>query len=330
MRLEPRLKAVILALAALVLAMALGASAADQAAEGSFERTLKVAGAVDLEVTTGAGNISVRAGPADTVRVAGKIRAKDSSFGRVAAEKVKALEANPPIEQTGNAIRIGTIQDPELRENLSISYELVVPAETKVRASTGSGNQTIEGVHGPLDASSGSGSVTLTKIGSDVRVSTGSGNIQLNGVLGGVKARTGSGGIRGTGIAGAITASTGSGNIELEQTAPGGVEASTGSGSVTLSGVHGSVHVRAGSGSITAQGEPQGEWRLHTASGGVTVRLPQNFPFELHARTVSGQIHTSHPVTVSGTLGPHELRGTVGGGGPVLDLSTASGNISIE
>lgn len=307
------------------------AAADEQAVEGSFDRTLKVTGTVDLEVKTGAGSIQVRPGDGGTVRVTGKIRARDSRWdGLSAAEKVKRIEANPPIVQEGNVIRIGEIEDRELRENVSISYELVVPAETKLRSSTGSGSQTIEGIRGPLDASTGSGSLTLSNIGGETRADTGSGSIELRGVQGSLRASTGSGGIRGTGIGGAITASTGSGSIELEQTAPGGIEATTGSGGVTVSGARGSLRVRTGSGSIRAQGEPTGEWRLHSASGGVTVRLPANQGFELNARTSSGNVHTTHPVTVVGTISRRELRGTVRGGGPLLDLSTSSGTITIE
>lgn len=307
------------------------AAADERTAEGSFDKTLKVTGAVDLEVKTGSGSIRVVPGDGSTVHVVAKIRARDSRFGGPSAEeKVKRIEANPPIVQEGNTIRIGEIEDRDLRENVSISYELTVPAETKLRAGTGSGSQTIDGIRGPLDASTGSGSLTLSNIGNEVRASTGSGSIELRGVQGGLRASTGSGGIRGTGIGGAITASTGSGSIELEQTAAGGVEATTGSGGVTLSGVKGSLRVRTGSGSIRAQGEPTGEWRLHSGSGGVTVRLPADKGFELNARTSSGRVNTTHPVTVLGSMSRGELRGTVRGGGPLVDLSTSSGSITIE
>lgn len=314
-----------------VLSAAAAASADERTAEGSFERTLKVTGAVDLEVKTGSGNIQVRTGPGDTVRVYGKIRARDSWHSSLSAEeKVKRLEANPPIEQSGNVIRIGNIEDRELRENISISYELVVPAETKLRSGTGSGNQTIEGLKGPVEASTGSGGLTLGNIGSEVRASTGSGNIELRSVQGGLKATTGSGSIRGSGITGAVMASTGSGGITIEKSGEGDVEATTGSGSVEVSGVRGNLRVRTGSGGIRADGQPTSEWRLHTASGSITVRLPADTGFELNARTSSGSIHSAHPVTVVGTIGRRELHGKVRGGGALVEVSTSSGNIRIE
>lgn len=319
------------ALALLSLAGAGAARAADSSAEGSFERTLKVTGAVDLDVKTGSGSIHVRAGGSSTVHIVGKIKARESwRDGLSAEEKIRRLEANPPIEQNANTIRIGEIEDRALRENVSISYEIEVPADTKLRSHTGSGDQAIDGISGPLEAGTGSGDLKLSNIGGDVRASTGSGGIEANSIKGTVRANTGSGDIRALGVAGSFNASTGSGDVHVEQTAKGDVEIETGSGSIEASGVHGTLRGRTGSGSIRAQGEMTGGWRLHTSSGSITVRLPQNAAFDLAARTSSGGINTDHPITVQGSIGRRELNGKVRGGGPLLELSTSSGSIHIE
>ena len=73
------------------------------------------------------------------------------------------MESNPPIQQSGNDVRIGHIDDSELRHNISISYEVTVPAETQVRIETGSGSQTVEGVRGPLEANAGSGGLKISR-----------------------------------------------------------------------------------------------------------------------------------------------------------------------
>src|SRR5215468_7178692 len=79
--------------------------------EGSFDRTLNVSsGNVDLDVRTGAGSITVRSGGGNTVSIHAKIQARDNwlwNSGLSVEEKVKKLQANPPIEQNGNTIRIG-------------------------------------------------------------------------------------------------------------------------------------------------------------------------------------------------------------------------------
>jgi len=321
----------------LALTVALAASmtctADDRYAEGSFDRTLKISGSVDLTVATGSGSISVRPGDNSSVHVSAKIRVNEGwhvTLGE-AQSKVKQLEANPPIEQSGNTIRIGEIRDEELRRNVSISYEVSTPADTKLRSSSGSGGQTIDGMKGPAEVSTGSGGIHMTKIGSEVRATTGSGSITMDDVNGSVHASTGSGGIRANGIAGAVTAKTGSGTIEISQTAPGDVEVETGSGGIELRGVQGRVRAHAGSGSLHAEGKPTGDWDLHTASGSVTLRLPADAGFNLEASTGSGNISTTHELTVTGMIGGrHELHGKAHGGGPTISAHTSSGSIRVE
>lgn len=301
-------------------------------AEGSFDRTLAVTGPVELEVATGSGHISVRAGESASVHISGTIKASRSwhSDEAEAERKVRYLESHPPIEQHGNFIRIGHLEDRELARNISISYDVLVPMETRLRSETGSGSQSVAGIHGPVKADTGSGSVKIENIGDDVRAETGSGDLQLDSVKGITHASTGSGSIRASGVGSSFVASTGSGSVRLEQTGPGDGKVETGSGSVELQNVRGALRVRTGSGNITAQGDPTGGWSLHTGSGRILVHLPSGAAFDLHAHTSSGHVSTDHPITVQGTIARGELRGKVRGGGPLLELETGSGNIQIE
>jgi hypothetical protein len=325
---------VALALLALAAVAAAPAFAWDEreTAEGQFERTLNVTGPVDLNVHSNSGSITVVTGSGSQVRILGKVKVRRDRLSDAQAI-VKEIEANPPIEQTGNTVRIGRRGEAENREwrrNVSISYELVVPKATRLDSNTGSGSQSITGIDGPLDASTGSGSLTLSSIGGEVTSSTGSGSIKIDGTNGRLRANTGSGSIRATGVAGAITASTGSGSIELEQVAAGDVEASTGSGGIEARGVKGRLRVRTGSGTIRADGAPTGDWSLHTSSGSIYVRLPVDAAFELDAETSSGSINSAHPVTVVGSLSKRRLQGKVRGGGFLLSVSTSSGSIRVE
>src|SRR5436309_891578 len=111
-------------------------------AEGTFQRTLTVAGPVDLEVSTGAGHIDIKPGTSGRVEVRAMFRISERSRSRRQAESVsRQLQSNPPIEQNGNTIRIGRINDSEARHNVTISYDISVPAATQLRSRTGSGDQ---------------------------------------------------------------------------------------------------------------------------------------------------------------------------------------------
>jgi hypothetical protein len=136
------------------------------AEEGHFDRTLQVSGAVELEVRTGSGTINVRTGDSSSVRIEGTIRSSHGWFDSGDAEKkIRYLESHPPIEQQGNIIKIGHVEDEELQRNVSISYEIVTPVATRLRSSSGSGEETVEGLKGPVEASSGSGNLRLANIG---------------------------------------------------------------------------------------------------------------------------------------------------------------------
>lgn len=298
-------------------------------AEGSFERTLQVTGPVDLDVSTGSGSIRVRSGSASVILIHGVVRARDGS-GISAEEKVRYLQANPPVEQSGNRIQVGRIQDRRYGNNVSISYEIEVPAETRAVLGSGSGSISADGLAGPVKADTGSGSIDLNRIGAEVDAQSGSGSIRIESVNGRAEASTGSGSIRAAGVGGPVKASSGSGSIFSEQTAPGDADLETGSGTVEAHGVDGALHIRTSSGSVKASGRAAGNWSIRTSSGSATVRLDGNAAFDLWARTSSGRITVNHPLTVMGTMSRSEIRGKVRGGGSLVEVKTSSGGIVIQ
>src|ERR1035441_5667117 len=121
--------------------------------EATFERNLSVSGRVELSVSTGSGNIHLTRSSGNQVHIFGKVK---SGWG-TNDQKVREIAANPPIEQTGNIIRIGARH--ENLHNISIEYEIQCPARVY------------------LEAGSGSGDITDDGIGENAKISTGSGNI---------------------------------------------------------------------------------------------------------------------------------------------------------
>ena len=122
------------------MATALTALPAAAAQEGHFDRTLSVTGAVDLSVQTGSGNISVKPGDSSKVEVHATMRADHSWLNGDASARIHDIETNPPIEQNGNTIRIGHFDDRGREHGISISYEVIVPEQTKLHSESGSGD----------------------------------------------------------------------------------------------------------------------------------------------------------------------------------------------
>jgi hypothetical protein len=303
------------------------------ATTGHFERTLQVSGTVDLEVTSGSGNITVHQGGTAAVAVTAKIHANNGSWlfgGGNVEERIHKIEQNPPIVQQGNTIRIGKFDDRELTRNISIDYDVTVPPQTKLTSHTGSGDQTISGLQLPMTAKTGSGNITVDRVSAETRINSGSGDLKINSIKGILYAETGSGNIHAEDIAGDVFANTGSGDVDVRESNGGSVKAQTGSGNIRLHGIKGGLRADAGSGDIHAEGEPTADWRLGAGSGNITLKVPTQASFNIDARTSSGTLKVNHPVTMQGSLAKNHIQGKVGNGGVLLDVHTGSGDIEVE
>jgi DUF4097 and DUF4098 domain-containing protein YvlB len=280
--------------------------------QGRFEKTLQVSGPVDLEVLTHSGDVTVRAGSSGSVTIRGKIYVGDHWLMGNREADVQVIAQNPPIHQEGNKIHIDYV---DVR-NISVDYEITVPAETTVHTHSGSGDQIIEGTHGNVDTQTGSGDVKLANLTGEIHLQTGSGNI---------RARQISGPVRG---------GTGSGDVEIEEAAAGNVDLHTGSGNITARGVEGGFRGETGSGDVTAEGTQGGSWEIHTGSGNVHVRLQANAAFDADISTSSGTVDVESPIemTVQGRIGDShkQIHGKVRGGGQLLRVHTGSGDIHIQ
>ena len=280
-------------------------------AEGHFDRTLQVSGTVSLDVTTGSGDVTIKAGGTDKVVVHGTVHSNNDWFSN-AENAIHTVESNPPIQQNGSSIRIGYDLPEDVRRHVSISYQITVPADTTVQAHSGSGSLGVEGVRAEVQAQTGSGEIRVRDIGGRSRVQTGSGSIRV------------------ANVAAPFYAHTGSGDIEAELTGSGDVDVQTGSGGIHLRGVKGGLRARSGSGDLTADGSVGGSWSLHTGSGSIRLAMGSGSGFNLDVHTSSGSIHSDLPITVQGSLGRHELKGAVRGGGPEVEVSSGSGDVDIR
>jgi hypothetical protein len=283
------------------------------AAEGTFDKTLSVSGTPNVSVNTGSGYLHVYPGSGNQVHIIGHVHARAGMFGGDADAKVKEIVANPPITQSGAEITVGSNHgDSNLFQNVSIDYDVTVPAATALKAHSGSGNVEIGGIQGVVNAGSGSGEVKVDNIGANARLETGSGSIHA------------------INVHGAASLETGSGNLELGLSGPGDVKAQTGSGSIHIRGLNGGLRAGTGSGSLEVDGTPTSEWRLETGSGSILVEVGRGAKFTVNAGTGSGSIHVDQPMVMQGSMNRHHVTATVNGGGPTLRANTGSGDITIR
>ncbi len=253
----------------------------------TFDRNMTFNGKLDLSVSTGAGSITFTRGSANQIHIHGIVKVNQNGDPAQAQQ----IAANPPIQQEGNTIRIGGQQ--ENLHNISISYEIEAPADTALKAATGSGN------------------ITDTGVGQDAKLSTGSGNITATGIEGGFKTQTGSG------------------NITIDGSGQGDAKAQTGSGTIDLKGVHGSLEAQTGSGTIKAEGTPSSSWKLQTGSGSIELATG-NAPMTLDASAGSGKISTGQQSVTQTSTDKHHMHAQLNGGGPEVRVETGSGSIRVD
>ena len=115
----------------------------------------------------------------------------------------------------------------------------------------------------------------------------------------------------------------------------GPVAARTGAGSVDVRRIQMDVRVSTGAGDVHLDGIPGGDWNLQTMAGSVNIDVPADAAFELNARTTAGRVDVRAPIALveqhSERAGPAmRVRGTVRGGGPLVDIFTAAGTIHIQ
>jgi hypothetical protein len=274
--------------AALAVAALLGAaSPAAHATDATFERTLTVGSKLDLSVATGAGTIHIKRGSAGSIHILGRVR---PGWG-TSDDRAREIAAHPPIQQTGNIVRVGS--EHENLRNISIDYEIEAPDNVI------------------LDAATGSGEILDDGVGQEAKLSTGSGTIHA------------------TALKGAFKVETGSGNIFADQTGSGDVKAETGSGSIELHHIQGALKAETGSGSIKVDGTPISAWKLETGSGSIEI-WTGNASISLDAESGSGSVHSDREVQAQSSEDHHHLTGKIGGGGPPVRLETGSGSIRVH
>ncbi|MBV8841732.1 MAG: DUF4097 family beta strand repeat protein [Bryobacterales bacterium] len=142
------------------------------------------------------------------------------------------------------------------------------------------------------------------------RIVSSNGRIQIDGVEGTARLRTSNGAIRALGAKGAL-------------------EAETSNGAVEATDISGPATVHTSNGRIELTFDTVAEVRAGTSNGAITLRLPAGAGAAVRARTSNGAIQSDFDVTAHGVISKHRLEGTLGAGGPLLDLSTSNGPIRV-
>jgi hypothetical protein len=309
-------------------ALAIAAPAAAQ--RFPFERSYDVGSSPVIDVSTTRGKINVRTGEPGRVVVTGAATVRVGLTVPInAVELARKVAEKPPIEQSGDRLRLRSPSDPEENRAMTVNYDIRVPPNARVVAVSDSGAIDIRDIAGAVEAHTQSSSIALSDLGGSADVDTGSGAVTVDRVDGIVRVSTSSSAITARNLRGGLRAKTGSGRVFASFAGQGPVDVQTQSSAIDLSGVSGALTTFSESGHTYITGEPSAAWNVSSGSSGIDVRFVSKVNATLHATTSSGTVYTPDRL-VTGSIEKQRVEGAIGSGGPVVRLASRSGSIRVR
>jgi DUF4097 and DUF4098 domain-containing protein YvlB len=316
-----------------VLAAAWFAAAALPAAAQRlpFERVIDVMPGATLDVTTIRGRIDITADDARQIRISGAatVRVSAGFTGPVnPLEIARRVADHPRIDVSGNVVRLRPPADSDALRAVTVSYEVRVPRDTAIMASTDSGGVTLDGVTAAVTVTTQSSAIALSRLGGKTEVKTGSGDVKVDRASGGLRVVTQSSAITLRGLSGPLEARTQSGAVSASFAGAGSADVETGSSAIQLDGLSGRLTVRTHSGRVELRGAPTADWDVSTGSSVIEAGFGPAAKFTLDATSGSSSVRVDG-IPVDGFTAKERVSGTVGGGGPTVRLASRSGQIHI-
>jgi len=268
---------------------------------------------------------------------------------------------DPKVTVNGTSVLV-TVEG-RTNGHADLTIELPEGASTDVTA--GRGDVSVDGLKGASNVSAGNGDVKLSGIGgsvhthmskgdfsaheiggavsldghvNDVTISEVGGSLSMNGEFFGdthleqiastVHFHSSRTDLEVARLAGDLTMD--SDDLHVGQ-AVGPLRIVTRSKNIECSQISGDIHIENANGSVDVTAvEPLGNIQIINASEPVTLTLPPSAAFTINASTDGGDLNTDFNLNVNGGDEHRNASGTVGNGGPKIDVSVRHGDISIK
>lgn len=268
---------------------------------------LKSGGRVEIENFNG--SIEINGWDKETVEINGtKYAGSQELLDRLKVE----------ISDMPDSIRIRSIRPAERRGNMGVKYTLSIPRKAILeRITSSNGSVRVAQIEGSGRIKTSNGSVRASDFKGNIDIATSNGAVELDVFSGGAIIRTSNGSIKARGVKGYFDADTSNGSVDAHI-----VEASSGK----------PVRVESSNGRINLQIDTlkDSDVQASTSNSSLTVKLPASLNARIKASTSNASIESEYDLTVKGTISKSRLEGTIGSGGPLLDLHSSNGSIRIQ
>lgn len=223
------------------------------------------------------------------------------------------------ISNSPDSVSIRTLRpDGSMRRgNMGAKYRVHVPSKTALeRVVTSNGPLRVDQMEGGGRLRTSNGPVRLFKFRGDIEVDTSNGPVELTDFSGAAVLHTSNGPVSASGVKGRLEVTTSNGPVNV---------------ALTEADLNRPVKLRTSNGPVTLrlEGVKGAEVSAVTSNGPITVKLGPGTGARVKAATSNASVSTDFSLSNVVTQSKTKLDGTIGSGGPLLDLTTSNGSIRI-
>ena len=252
------------------------------------------------------GSVEISGWDKDTIDIDGQ---------KYANTEYRLKELKVEVKPTATSVTINTVPPMDRHGNSGARFTIHVPKHT-----------ILDGII------SSNGAIRVEGIEGNARLRTSNGSVHANRLIGPLEVQTSNGTVDVADIVGDTTLRTSNGQIRAEvQKGRFGAKTSNGSITARLRETDSSpVRLESSNGHIELTMDAPREVHANTSNSSITVRMPSAAGAMVDAHTSNSSISCDFDVSVRGGLiSKHRLQGTIGAGGPLLDLGTSNGSIKL-
>ncbi len=269
--------------------------------------TLKQGGRVELEGFNG--SVEIRGWDRETVEIDGT---------KTASSDTLLQEIKIDIANSDDSVRIRAIRPQVRRGSMGVSFVLSVPRKVLLeRIQSSNGGIRVSGVEGNARLRSSNGSIKVSSFKGDLDAVTSNSGVELSEFSGGATLHTSNGSIRAEGVRGFLEATTSNASIDAR------VIETAGGRPIRVQSSNGRVV-------LAVESLKDSDVRASTSNSSVTVKLPASANARVRASTSNSSIDSEFDVSTRGSISKNRLEGTIGSGGPLVDLQSSNGSIRIQ
>lgn len=298
--------------------------------EYSFKEKFEVGNSAELSIRTSDGFIDVLPSDGNTIEVFFIVKKKNHLLDISRSELERELDLE--IHHHGNHLEIRVRHNRNhgwmnWKNRINVSFEVYVPVKTMCDLHSSDGNIYLSDLEGNQSCKTSDGNIKAANIGGSLIARTSDGDVSVKNIDGRTELKTSDGNITADHILGDSDFVTSDGDVDLFDIT-GATYAHTSDGNIKFQELKGSINARTSDGNITGNFiQLDGNVKLGTSDGSIRLTLPEGLGLELKLR--GERIETSLR-NFSGSHSKRSIKGTIGNGEFLIDMSTSDGKIVLD